>query len=326
MTTCKAWCGKKYGDDSVPVVSYMRGRRWGNDTAYCSQACLDAATANPKRDEGPVIDGVAFRNMRITSGDTAKPATTAPVERRLADGWQTIATDLRKSWECTQGRCRARATYRGQVGRGACEACAPSMGVFAEEPVAVVAHHAENVTTKWNAPAGWKQFKADSWNLLDGTWQTDPRAPAVERWYVGMDYGIDRGPRDAVVIIDECASFTEKGWKRITAAMAPKPCARCTHTHQGPCDGRSPFGGYSCPCGHEKAEKAAKATRAVGEYLGDTPAGHAHVAAHCQNYNQILGHTVTLLANLAREKVPPRREVKQVARYADGVNLDWWEL
>jgi hypothetical protein len=42
--------------------------------------------------------------------------------------------------------------------------------------------------------------------------------------------------------------------------------------------------------------------------------------------DRLKGATATLLANLAREKVPTRREVKQVARYADGANLDWWDL
>lgn len=107
------------------------------------------------------------------------------------------------------------------------------------------------------------------------------------------------------VVIDETTTFTEADWHKLTRIMQ---CKTCTHIHDigKPCNGRSPFGEYSCPCGHERVEWK----RETGDYERIGPA-----AGWMKVQDERSGATATLLANLERERVPGRRPIRTVRRY-----------
>jgi hypothetical protein len=122
MGTCEVWCGLEYRDDAVPVDwpgeenSMPFGVTVGSPSdvrAYCTASCRDRASSK----------------------------ASAPTVERLMEGWKRV-DDLEygKAYVCTDkngdvahGR-RVSARYINREDDnfpGACDDCAPAMGVFA---------------------------------------------------------------------------------------------------------------------------------------------------------------------------------------------------
>ena len=131
--------------------------------------------------------------------------------------------------------------------------------------------------------------------------------------------------------VGNCSWSLERGPRVIFTVAEPRiaPCGRCAHWHIGPCAGRSPSGEFACPCGHATE---AKRPRVVGTYERDDDRMRRIGMDRGDGYTLDRGayvmsanpssHARTLLANLARERPPGRREIKVAARYAPGANLE----
>lgn len=165
MTTCdESWCGKM---DYYQTRNAARERIDGMTTyapstdpmgiQYCSQACLDRATAKPATTteceycaaKPLVADAQTHLSWHIARGDKKRAATTPP-ERKLAMGW---TRPFRSPWACSTDGCDMAAKYRNSDKlKNACEAaCTASRLSRADDaPTATSAHATARLPTAFS--------------------------------------------------------------------------------------------------------------------------------------------------------------------------------